>query len=84
MNGHGVEIYTRQGCRYSENARAYLEERGIEYTDIDVEAGEAREEMVSRSGGRTSTPQIFLEGQHIGGYDDLVQSGALERFRQSP
>jgi len=83
MNAQSVEVYTRQGCRYSENARAYLQERGIEFTDIDVASGNKREEMVERSGGRTSTPQIFLEGQHIGGYDDMVRSGALERFRQA-
>lgn len=83
MNQQKVEVYTRQGCRYSENARAYLKERGIAFRDIDVGVGDAKNEMIERSGGRTTTPQIFLEGQLIGGYDDLVQSGALERFRQA-
>src|SRR5688500_8938143 len=83
MNAHKVEIYTKQGCQYSENARAYLNARGIAFKDIDVAAREAREEMIARSGGRETTPQIFLEGEHIGGYDDMVQGGLLERFRQS-
>ena len=84
MDAHKVEIYTKQGCRYSENARAYLSARGIAFKDIDVGAREeAKEEMISRAGGRETTPQIFLEGAHIGGYDDMVQGGLLERFRQS-
>ena len=84
MDAHKVEIYTKQGCRYSDNARAYLNARGIPFKDIDVGAPEAKEEMVARSGGRETTPQVFLEGEHIGGYDDMVQGGLLERFRSSP
>ena len=83
MSTNVVEIYTRQGCRYSENARSYLSARGIEFKEIDAGASPGRDEMIERAGGKTSTPQIFLDGELIGGYDDMVQSGTLERFRQT-
>jgi glutaredoxin 3 len=51
--------------------------KGVEFREIDAPVGSAeREEAVRRSGGRTSVPQIFIDGRHIGGCDDLV---ALDR-----
>ena len=82
MKPHNVEIYTKQGCMFSENAKEYLQARKIEFTEIDVEKGDGREQLQKRAPGKTSTPQVFLDDKHIGGYDDMVQSGAFERFRQ--
>jgi glutaredoxin 3 len=54
-----------------------LDQKGVEYTDIDVIADTSkRSEMVRRAGGRTSVPQIFVNGTHVGGCDELY---ALER-----
>jgi glutaredoxin 3 len=68
-----VEMYTTQWCGYCARARSLLERKGVEYTEYDVEeqAGK-REEARSRSGGRTSVPQIFIDGKHIGGSDEMA------------
>jgi len=68
-----VEMYTTQWCGYCARARALLERKGVEFTeyDIDEEAGK-REEARARSGGRTSVPQIFIGGKHIGGSDEMA------------
>jgi glutaredoxin 3 len=72
-----VELYTTMFCPYCVRARALLDRKGISYTDIDIiEQPEKRTEMIRRAGGRTSVPQIFINGEHIGGSDELV---ALER-----
>ena len=72
-----VELYTTMFCPYCARARALLERKGIDYTEIDIiEEPARRDEMVRRAGGRTSVPQIFINGEHIGGSDELV---ALER-----
>ncbi|MGE0420706.1 MAG: glutaredoxin 3 [Reyranellaceae bacterium] len=68
-----VEMYTTQWCGYCARARALLERKGVEFTEYDVEeeAGK-REEARARSGGRTSVPQIFIGGRHIGGSDEMA------------
>ena len=51
--------------------------KGVAYTEIDIiEEPARRDEMIRRAGGRTSVPQIFINGEHIGGSDELV---ALDR-----
>ena len=78
-----VELYTTQWCGYCARARALLTRKGVAFTEIDVDADSAkREEMVQRSGGGLTVPQIFIDGEHIGGSDDLValdQAGELDR-----
>lgn len=72
-----VELYTTMFCPYCSRARALLQRKGIAFLDIDVgEHPERRPEMVRRAGGRTTVPQIFINGEHIGGCDELV---ALDR-----
>jgi glutaredoxin 3 len=72
-----VELYTTMFCPYCTRARALLERKGVAFTDIDInEEPGRRGEMVERAGGRTSVPQIFINGEHIGGSDELV---ALDR-----
>jgi glutaredoxin 3 len=72
-----VELYTTIFCPYCARARALLERKGVAYTDIDIlEEPVRRSEMIRRAGGRTTVPQIFINGEHIGGSDDLV---ALDR-----
>jgi glutaredoxin 3 len=81
-----VEIYTTMLCGYCYRAKKLLEERGAAFTDIDVMTdGKLRDEMRKRAGGRTSVPQIFIDGQHIGGCDDLYaldQAGKLKPLLQ--
>jgi glutaredoxin 3 len=72
-----VVIYLTDWCPYCARARALLEKKGVSLREVDVEmSAEARAEMLERSGGRSSVPQIFIGAQHIGGCDDLL---ALER-----
>ena len=72
-----VEIYTRMFCPYCTRACALLRDKGVAFVDIDIEEEpKRRAEMIRRAGGRTTVPQIFINGEHIGGCDDLV---ALER-----
>jgi glutaredoxin 3 len=68
-----VEMYTTQWCGYCARARALLQRKGVEFAeyDVDEEAGK-REEARTRSGGRTSVPQIFIDGKHIGGSDEMA------------
>ena len=72
-----VEIYTTIFCPYCARARALLERKGVAYQVIDIiEEPRRRDEMIRRAGGRTTVPQIFINGEHIGGCDDMV---ALDR-----
>jgi glutaredoxin 3 len=83
-----VEIYTTIWCPYCARARALLDRKGVAYDNIDInEHPERRSEMIQRAGGRTSVPQIFINGKHIGGSDELValdREGLLdEKLRKS-
>ena len=66
-----VLIYTSASCYYCVRAKQLLQEKGLAYTEIRVDLNEKEcEEMITRSGRRT-VPQIFIDGKHIGGCDDL-------------
>jgi glutaredoxin 3 len=72
-----VVIYTRPFCGYCARALSLLSQKGVAFTEI--EAGmdpDKRREMVQRAGGRSTFPQIFIGGAHIGGCDEMM---ALER-----
>ena len=72
-----IEIYTQPWCPFCERAIHILTTKGVTFQEIDAPQGStAREDAKRRSGGRTSAPQIFIDGQHIGGCDDMV---ALDR-----
>ncbi len=77
-----VEIYTKAWCPYCSRAMNLLAEKGVEPVEYDVTMGGAKKaEMVERSGGRMTMPQIFIDGKHIGGSDDLAaldESGGLD------
>lgn len=72
-----IEIYTKAFCPYCSRAIALLSSKGADYEEFDITmGGPKRQEMIQRAGGRTTVPQIFIQGKHIGGSDDLA---ALER-----
>jgi glutaredoxin 3 len=72
-----IEIYTTPFCGYCARAKALLTRKGLAFEEYDAPHGSAaRREAIERSGGRTTVPQIFIDGQSIGGSDDLA---ALER-----
>lgn len=68
-----VVIYTRPFCGYCARAISLLNQKGVAFTEI--EAGmdpDKRREMMQRSGGRNTFPQIFIGGEHIGGCDEIL------------
>lgn len=68
-----VEIYTKFFCPYCTRAKALLETKSVDFEEIDISMDRGlREAMVERAHGRTTVPQIFINGQHIGGSDDLA------------
>jgi len=67
-----IEIYTSPYCGYCHAAKRLLTEKGVAFTEFDVIANpDLRPEMVNRSGGGRTVPQIFIDGKHIGGCDDM-------------
>ena len=77
-----VIIYGTLTCPFCVSAKSLLDSKGVEYQEIlvDKEPGK-KEEMLAKSNGRRTVPQIFINDQHIGGYDDLKKlqdSGKLD------
>jgi glutaredoxin 3 len=66
-----IEIYTKFACGFCFRAKLLLESKGAEYEEIDAMGGPKRDEMLARSNGQTTVPQIFIDGVHVGGSDDL-------------
>ncbi|MBK6708031.1 MAG: glutaredoxin 3 [Sphingomonadales bacterium] len=67
-----IEIFTKFACPYCYRAKALLDSKGVAYIERDASGGAAREDMLARSNGRTTVPQIFIDGHHVGGSDDLM------------
>ncbi|MDH4583195.1 glutaredoxin 3 [Pseudomonas sp. BN415] len=75
-----VILYTTRTCPYCVAAKSLLQRKGVRATEVDVQFDPERfREMLERSGGRRSVPQIFIGSRHVGGFDDLA---ALERQGQ--
>jgi glutaredoxin 3 len=91
-----AEVYVKPNCPYCVRAKALLDKRGVEYVEhhVFVESAEQtaanREKLIERVVADTGTtprtmPQIYLEGEHVGGYDDLVALyAALDAALEDP
>jgi glutaredoxin 3 len=67
-----VEIYTKAFCSYCVRAKKLLRDKDVEFEEYDITlGGPKRTEMLRRSEGRSTVPQIFIDGRHVGGSDDL-------------
>lgn len=76
-----VEIYSSPFCGYCARAKALLSKKHVEYVEYDVLADSSkRDEMVNRAHGRTTVPQIFIDGTHVGGCDDLYELDGAGRL----
>jgi glutaredoxin 3 len=79
-----IEIYSTDYCPYCIRAKQLLDIKDLDYTEIDVTGDDAaRLALVERAGGRRTVPQIFINGESIGGYDDLralEESGGLDQL----
>ncbi len=83
-----VEIYTMAWCGFCQRAKALLTRKGVAFKDYDIETKATyRAEMIERSDGRRTAPQIFINGQGIGGCDDLYAldaAGKLDALLAAP
>lgn len=69
---NNVELYTKPTCGFCHMAKRLLTSKGISFQEVDIMAQpDRRSEMVQRSNGGRTVPQIFINGQHVGGCDDL-------------
>lgn len=72
-----VELYTTSICGYCAAAKRLLSSKGVSFAEVDILAEPGRRaEMTQRANGGRTVPQIFIGGQHIGGFDDM---NALDR-----
>jgi glutaredoxin 3 len=86
MSRAEVVMYSSAICPYCVAAKNFLKQRGVEWREVRVDLDPvARSEMLSRA-KRTSVPQIFINGQHVGGFDDMVtldRAGGLAPLLES-
>ena len=79
-----VEIYTKFTCGFCHRAKRLLQMKNVTFEEYSVDfGGHKKSEMVERAGGRMTVPQIFVNGRHIGGCDDLMaleQQGKLDEL----
>jgi glutaredoxin 3 len=79
-----IEIYTQAFCGYCSRAKKLLDSKGVTYEEFDVMMEPKRKvEMIDRAEGRSSTPQIFIDGKGIGGSDELSalnRTGELDKL----
>ena len=81
MPSKDVVIYTTMFCPYCHSAKALLTKKGVAFREVKVDGDRAaRRAMTEQSGGRTSVPQIFVDGTHLGGCDDLYDLDAAGRL----
>jgi len=82
-----IDVYTQPWCPYCARAVNLLTRKGVAFREIDAPHGTPeRAESIRRAGGRTSVPQIFIDGQHIGGSDELAAldaKGQLDNLLQT-
>ncbi|MBF0284451.1 MAG: glutaredoxin 3 [Magnetococcales bacterium] len=67
-----IIVYSTTVCPYCVKAKALLDRKGAKYQEVNLDREpQRRDEMVQKAGGRKTVPQIFINGQHMGGCDDL-------------
>lgn len=78
-----VKIYTRKWCGYCTAAINLLDEKGVDYEHVDCSGDQPTRAWLVKATGRSTVPQIFIDGKPIGGYDDLRaldRRGELDRL----
>lgn len=83
-----IEIFSTASCPYCVAAKNLLKSKGLTWSEVRVDVDLAqRATMLARSGGMRTVPQIFINDEHVGGYDELVaadRSGKLARLLAEP
>ena len=76
-----IEIYTSPFCGFCYRAKSLLNDKGVDYIEVDVISQPKRHsEMIERAGGLQTVPQIFIDNQHIGGCDELYELEAKDKL----
>ncbi len=82
-----IEIYTTPFCGYCARAKGLLDSKGAQYDEMDVMMDDKKRTEMRERSRRSTVPQIFINGQHIGGSDDLAaleQAGKLDALLAQP
>lgn len=82
-----VKIYTRKWCGYCTAAERLLKDKGVAFENIDCTGDTAKRQWLAEVTGRSTVPQIFIDGHSIGGYDDmraLDRHGELDKLLAGP
>ena len=82
-----IEIYTTPFCGYCARAKGLLDRKGAAYEEMDVMMDDQKRTEMRERSRRTTVPQIFINGQHIGGSDELAaleQAGKLDPLLAQP
>ncbi|HCQ66700.1 MAG TPA: glutaredoxin 3 [Rhodobacteraceae bacterium] len=78
-----VTIYTKPFCGYCHAAKRLLAHKGVDFTEIDISGNpELRREMIQKTNGRSTVPQIWIGDTHVGGFDDIDDLEARGRLDQ--
>ncbi|MBB6242068.1 glutaredoxin 3 [Rhodanobacter sp. MP1X3] len=78
-----IEVYSTAVCPYCVSAKNLLKAKGLEWTEVRIDTDPVqRDAMLTRSGGRRTVPQIFVNDQHVGGFDDLVAADRSGKLAQ--
>lgn len=78
-----IVIYSKDPCPYCVRAKSLLQRKGAKFEEIKITDDATRQEMIEKSGGRMTVPQIFIGETHVGGFDDLYaldQEGKLDEL----
>ena len=67
-----ITIYTTRFCSYCVRAKRLLKRKGVEFSEIQIDNHRRLRKEMERLSGRSTVPQIFIEGRHVGGYDDMA------------
>ena len=67
-----IEVYTQDWCPYCSRVVSLLQKKGVAFQEIDAPHGSAARAEATRRAGRNTMPQVFIDGRHIGGCDDVV------------
>lgn len=71
-----ILLYTTSWCPFCDRAKKFLEQKGLQWNEIDVESDPANRQAMTKASGRNTVPQIFINGTHVGGCDDLLELDA--------
>jgi glutaredoxin 3 len=78
-----IEVYSTAVCPYCVAAKNLLKSKGLEWSEVRIDTDPAqRDAMLARSGGHRTVPQIFVNNQFVGGYDDLVAADRSGKLAQ--